>query len=173
MRDLKNINWISNLNQEIDESFHRRQGMISIYTNVDEFTVFVQNFKIKRNKIYYDPDKFYIATFIETRKLKEIKQTFKTLDEAKEFTKEEIVKFIFDKYFKPAEIRKVITEKSNSKNPIRANKKINKKKTPAPAEVIDLNEEKPEKKRWHKFETNDWNIIIKHKLIGNIKNVCF
>lgn len=153
--ELKKIKW-SKLHSDIEIKYRHnyRPGMIFLLGSFEplnnSFLTFkIRNYKIKYNKLYFDPNIFYLIKYNKI-------ETFNTLEEAKEAAQNECLKFIIRNFFESPPTRKVIIEKSNSKTPLR---KIRKKPITAPAEIIDMTGRDTPKKdlpKWTKIIDYDY-----------------
>lgn len=125
----------------------------------------IENFITKHNKLYFNPNVFYL--YIDNKK---IRNTFISIDQAKEFAQKSLEEFIIKMLFETPPKRKVIVEKCKFKESRLTNKwKYTKAEfiTKAEEEVFDLkNCSKQDMLKWNKIKYNYQtmlNIITKTK----------
>jgi hypothetical protein len=146
--ELKKIHWVNFPHTCWTIGSHlKRNGMLclegTLYPLGQIFKI--KNFIEKRNKLYFDPNVFYL--YVDDKK---IKNTFETLQQAKDAAQEECSKIIINIFFEPPIKRKVIIEKSKIKT-IKKKKKVILEEPKA--EVIDL------RQKDKKTENISWNNI--------------
>ncbi len=143
--ELKKIHWVNDTRRF--ESGVHRNGMVCLegqFFPIDKVFI-IENFIEKYSKIYFDPNVFYL--YINGKK---IKNTFDTLQQAKDAAQEECLKIVINRFFEPPIKRKVIIEKSKLKT-IKKKKKVILEEPKA--EVIDLRQKNK------KTENISWNNI--------------